>query len=165
MRTNRGSGLHSLDTLPPDTLTTPQKGPGTRHILPLRKGPGTRDTQPSNPREQTHACENITFPSGNSFERRLQTANVMETGSSDCCYICAKKNWRGIRKRENCEEKCWLFQVKKIPAVLLEETEEDRLQKECDICRKPVFSFIMRRHMESHARKAAENAARVNIKP
>ena len=60
----------------------------------------------------------------------------------------------------------WLaFQTKKIPPVLLEETEEDRLQKICDICQKPVFSFVMRRHMESHARRMAENAARVRGKP
>ena len=76
-----------------------------------------------------------------------------------------RKN-EGFKKKKNIAKKIYdLFQVKKIPAVLLEETEEDRLQKECDICRKPIFSFLMRRHMESHARKAAENAARVNTKP
>ena len=46
----------------------------------------------------------------------------------------------------------------------MEETEEDRIQKLCDICQKPVFTFSVRRHMESHARREAEVAAKVRVR-
>ncbi len=40
---------------------------------------------------------------------------------------------------------------------------EAQLQKLCDICAKPVFSFSLRRHMELHARREAEWAAKVRV--
>ncbi len=43
----------------------------------------------------------------------------------------------------------------------MEETEEERIQRLCDICHKPVFSFSVRKHMEMHARREAEYAAKV----
>ena len=52
MRTTRFGGHHRVPT--------PQKGLATRDTYPaLFKGPGTRNTKSP---QQTHTCQNITFP-------------------------------------------------------------------------------------------------------
>ena len=48
----------------------------------------------------------------------------------------------------------------KVSSVLPEETEEERLQRHCTICNKLVFSFNVKGHMASHARRLAEAAAK-----